>query len=437
VSLQGVLSLEELEKSLQESPIEIREMTRGLDRSHGMLTELVRLHIAVGILLLAVLPPIGFAWMLISYPGLMETPTIYPAGIPPPLIVIGSVVVWLLGTTPWIYASLVWQQLSQFRPLGSGEKAGTGVLVGAVFIFHYVGGMATLILLGVVLTSKVSSTTPHWQMVVASFGLFPAGAASLLWVCIGYPMSLYGVATSLTRKRREYESIKKVHDIEELFKGKREKQAQLSNRCRSALSRKSELQRELDRLTFSDPTNLGLKARELAKNAGPMSSAELTQHIQNADLELEQVRKDKEEATRKMGSIEKECQILTNRLQEAEHRLHDVEMIDPVNVGIKIRLLRRAWEELSRAELDAISTENEVGRLLKDIMLCRSQIEDRNTEITAIRRKMGDSATENVLLLRRDILELQQIKGMLEIDTAKLADIDAELSRLQTEYSQG
>ena len=71
---------------------------------------------------------------------------------------------------------------------------------------HYVGGFIIMVLVGWIFESSFSAQTPQWQMAAVTFGAFPASLFSLLWIVIGYPLSLAKIVIGRPLRRRRIEN---------------------------------------------------------------------------------------------------------------------------------------------------------------------------------------------------------------------------------------
>jgi len=207
----------------------------------------------------------------------------------------------------------------------------------------------------------------------------------------------------------------------------------LTKQAQPLLDRNAKDEREIGHLIAADPANLGLKAKELRKKVQGLSDALLRDTLTRVNRDLQEITHAKQRAREELATLESVAQEQEIRLRELERLIRALEMRDPSNIRLQVKVLSSEWRDLSESELEAVPMRNELSQLLKEVTILKLRIERTRGEIDAIRRRISDTTTENVLTLEKLMVDKEQISRTPQPEKDQLSQIEAELQSLHVE----
>jgi septal ring factor EnvC (AmiA/AmiB activator) len=105
------------------------------------------------------------------------------------------------------------------------------------------------------------------------------------------------------------------------------------------------------RVTFKRaPANLGLEADLFRQQARDLADDQIRKKMTEIDDEARKTLQSKRQAEGKLNALESEKEALEYKLQEIKNKLHELEIMDPAKIGIKLQKLRE-WEGLNHKNL--------------------------------------------------------------------------------------
>jgi predicted nucleic acid-binding Zn-ribbon protein len=266
------------------------------------------------------------------------------------------------------------------------------------------------------------------------------GLYSLYLIVAKYPRCLQGVlereeksreSRRLERKLKEADAglertNANIADLEKRKKG-------LARQAQALLDRNARAEMEIAKLTAIDPANLGLKVKELQKKVQGLSDALLRDTLTRVNRDLQEITHAKQRAREELATLESVAQEQEIRLRELERLIRALEMRDPSNIRLQVKVLSSEWRDLSESELEAVPMRNELSQLLKEVTILKLRIERTRGEIDAVRRRISDTITENVLTLEKLMVDKEQISRTPQPEKDQLSQIEAELQSLYVE----
>jgi hypothetical protein len=108
-------------------------------------------------------------------------------------------------------------------------------------------------------------------------------------------------------------------------------------------------------------------------------------------------------------------------------------MMDPSNVGVRIRVLHGDWEGLSLQELKALRAGDELASVVKEGLVLEAEMQDNAAKKSEVRHEIDDKSLEDrVLLLAKYTLEKERISRKAPDARVKLSEVSARLGQLES-----
>jgi len=207
----------------------------------------------------------------------------------------------------------------------------------------------------------------------------------------------------------------------------------LTKRAQALLDRNAKAEMETGQLTAIDPANLGLKVKELRKRSQRHSANQLRDRRTQLDNDLQEISNAKQRARKELVTLESDASKQENRLRELDRLIKGLEMRDPSNIRLQVKVLSNEWLDLSETELEAVPVKNELSGLLKEFHILKRRIQRIRGEMDTVRRRIDDTDIETILTLEKIVLDMEQASRTPQPEKEQISKIEADLQSLYAE----
>jgi hypothetical protein len=205
------------------------------------------------------------------------------------------------------------------------------------------------------------------------------------------------------------------------------------NGYEAILDQRSRIERNIESIVASDPSNLNIKARELQEKVWRMTYDEIKARSIEINLELSRIDSLEREAEGMLRALQDKKRDLELRISEIDSRLHILEKIDPANFQIKMWKLKQL-EGIRREELKMIKPVGELEELFFEKIYLGYQINDVNREIKDTVEEISHMKLGRLSLQLEDLtLHLEEVNRIIRSMEPSLLEMKDTLKRLEDE----